>query len=106
MSLIFLWPENCKIRFCNTAIESAVADKDIRTLKQIQAKSQQAGLDQTKTAHTHIHTIFFLNIHAPIFIHTNLIYIYIIYVYGRVVYTYKNVQQMLLRTDAVIHPHT
>jgi len=30
--------------FCNTAIESAGADKDIRTLKQIQAKSQQVEL--------------------------------------------------------------
>eukprot|EP00913_Durusdinium_trenchii_P031409 g29406.t1 len=30
--------------FCNTAIESAGADKDVRTLKQIQAKSQQVEL--------------------------------------------------------------
>lgn len=30
--------------FCNTAIESAGADKDIRTLKQIQDKAQQVEL--------------------------------------------------------------
>ena len=36
-------------RFCNTAIESAGADKDIRTLKQIQDKAQQVGCRRVKT---------------------------------------------------------
>eukprot|EP00435_Cladocopium_sp_Y103_P046093 s1470_g13.t1 len=33
-----------ELRFCNTAIESAGADKDVRTLRQMQAKNKQVEL--------------------------------------------------------------